>query len=244
MERVERSVSDHERQVRERRRAEILETIPRWYSPAVHLVFPSAFGLAVCVGAALMIEGLRPIELLALPITILLAWGFEWRVHKDVLHARRPGLGLLYVQHELKHHVLYRYEDMAMRSMRELHLILMPAYAVVLVFAIDLPLAYGLYLLTSANTALLFLVAAMIFFLTYEWLHLAYHLPETSRVGRSAVISRLRELHRRHHDPALMKRWNFNVTLPLFDWIHGTMWSPERARTRAAARPARARVEG
>ena len=25
-----------------------------------------------------------------------------------------------------------------------------------------------------------------------------------------------------------MKRWNFNVTLPLFDWVHGTTWSPAR----------------
>ena len=36
-----------------------------------------------------------------------------------------------------------------------------------------------------------------------------------------------------------MKRWNFNVTLPLFDWIHRTVWSPERERERDGKRAGR-----
>jgi hypothetical protein len=33
-----------------------------------------------------------------------------------------------------------------------------------------------------------------------------------------------------------MKRWNFNVTIPLFDLLHGTLWSPEREAKRDARR--------
>ena len=33
-----------------------------------------------------------------------------------------------------------------------------------------------------------------------------------------------------------MKRWNFNVTFPLFDWIHGTNWSEEREERRSRER--------
>ena len=65
---------------------------------------------------------------------MLLAFGVEWRAHRSVLHKRQPGLGIIYDRHELQHHVVFTYDDLAMRSKRELWLILMPAYAVVLVF--------------------------------------------------------------------------------------------------------------
>ena len=38
-----------------------------------------------------------------------------------------------------------------------------------------------------------------------------------------------------------MKRWNFNVTFPVFDWIHGTIWSPEREAIVDAKRAERRR---
>jgi sterol desaturase/sphingolipid hydroxylase (fatty acid hydroxylase superfamily) len=79
----------------------------------------------------------------------------------------------------------------------------------------------------------------MFFFLSYEWLHLSYHLPKESFIGRLGIVALLREHHRRHHDPRLMKRWNFNVTVPVFDWIRGTVWSPEREAARDARRKER-----
>ncbi len=230
---MDRVVRQHEREVHERRRAEIVATVPRRYSPLLHLLAPSLFGASVMGIAAWLLADVQPAQWLAFPLTLLGGWGFEWRVHKDVLHARRPGLGVLYERHELMHHVIYRREDMAMRSAQEAFLILMPPYAIVLVFGLVVPLALGLFLLLSANVALLFVIASMLFFLAYEWMHLAYHLPAGSRVGRSRLVGVLRELHARHHDPALMKRWNFNVTVPLFDWLHGSLWSPERARVRS-----------
>lgn len=236
---MDRAVSEHEREVHERRRAEIIGTIPASYSPVIHLLLPSAFGLGVCLAAALFLKDLRPVELLVFPFTLLGGWGFEWRVHKSVLHARKPGLGILYERHELMHHVIYRYEDMALRSWREAFLILMPPYAIVLVFGMVVPLALGVSHLLSLNAALLFTMASMVFFLGYEWCHLAYHLPKSSRIARSKLVSILRELHGRHHDPALMKRWNFNVTVPVFDWLHGTLWSPEREKARHAKSIAR-----
>jgi sterol desaturase/sphingolipid hydroxylase (fatty acid hydroxylase superfamily) len=52
-------------------------------------------------------------------------------------------------------------------------------------------------------------------------------MPEDSFVGRLALVRVLREHHRRHHHPALMQRWNFNVTLPLFDWLYKTRASDD-----------------
>jgi hypothetical protein len=227
--------------VHERRRFAILGNIPKWYSPALHLAVPTVVGLAVMAGALSRVHALRPLDLLTVPITLLGAFGFEWRVHQMVLHRSSPGLGLLYERHELLHHVVFTFDDMAMRGRREWWLVLMPAYAVVLVALLNGPLALGVGALFGANAGCLYPIASMLFFLSYEWLHLAYHLPRESRIGRNALVGRLREHHRRHHDPRLMKRWNFNVTVPVFDWVHGRVWSPEREAADEALRAERRR---
>jgi hypothetical protein len=227
--------------VHERHRRAIVEQVPTWYRPLPHLVFPSLFGLLALIFAVSQIHALRPYELVAIPVTVLVAFSFEWRVHKSVLHRRIPGLGVIYDRHELQHHVVYTYDDMAMRGARELQLILMPAYAVLLVALINAPLAYLAARFVAPNVGYIYLVTSMGFFLTYEWLHLAYHLPPSHPISRIGLVARLREHHRRHHDPRLMRAWNFNVTVPMFDWVHRTMWTKEREAERAERRGARDR---
>ena len=34
--------------------------------------------------------------------------------------------------------------------------------------------------------------------------------------------------HAMHHTPELMQRWNFNVTVPLADWLLGTIYRGQR----------------
>lgn len=211
-------------------REAIVATIPEAYSPTAHFVIPGLLGLGVFGACAWLLHDVRPVEWLTVPLTLFTGLGFEWRVHKSILHERQPLLGVLYVRHELHHHVIYTYDDMTMRSQREWRLVLMPAYAIVLVFVMMVPIVAALWHFVSPNVALLHLATSMIFFLAYEWMHLAYHLPNNHPIGRLSLIGKLRELHRRHHDPSLMKRWNFNVTVPLFDWIHRSAWSPERER--------------
>ena len=40
----------------------------------------------------------------------------------------------------------------------------------------------------------------------------------------------LRRHHALHHDPKLMQKWNFNVSLPLWDLVRGTI-AREQDRT-------------
>ncbi|WP_437688874.1 sterol desaturase family protein [Sorangium sp. So ce176] len=211
---------------RARRRARIAARIPRGYRPALHLAAPTALGAAALAAAVGLVDAVEPLELLAVPATLLLAFAFEWWAHRSVLHRRAPLLGALCERHEREHHLAFTADDMALRSARELWLVLMPPGSALLVLALLLPLAAAAGLLFSRDAALLGLATAMAFFVSYEWLHLAYHLPEGSAVHRIPGLARLREHHRRHHDPRLMKRWNFNVTVPLFDLVHGTRWSP------------------
>lgn len=232
---------DHH-ETRPERRAQIVAQMPARYSPTMHLAIPAAIGLCVFVTAFVRLQTnvLRPVELLTIPITLFAAFGFEWRAHKSILHRRLPLLGLLYVRHELYHHVIFTDRDMAVKSRREWWFVLMPAYAVLLIFlTMVLPMAIVIEMYVTTNVAMLVTITSMVFFLSYEWLHLAYHLPLDHPIARLGIIAKLREQHRRHHDPRLMKRWNFNVTFPIFDWLYGTSWSPAREEKFRAAKQLR-----
>ncbi len=228
---------DHEPQPE--RRAQIVARLPARYNPTLHLAIPALIGLCVLVVAIVRLQTntLRPIELLSIPITLFAAFGFEWRAHKSILHRRLPLLGLLYERHELYHHVIFTDRDMAVKSKREWWFVLMPAYAVVLIFlTMVLPIAFVIERYVTTNVAMFVTITSMVFLLSYEWLHLAYHLPLDHPIARNRIIAKLREHHRRHHEPRLMKRWNFNVTVPLFDWLHGTTWTPAREEKLRAKR--------
>ena len=228
-----------EHDLRPNRRAQIVAHLPARYSPTMHLAIPAMIGLCVLIVAIVRVQtnALRPIELLSIPVTLFAAFGFEWRAHKSILHRRLPLLGLLYERHELYHHVIFTDRDMAVKSRREWWFVLMPAYAVVLIFlTLVLPFAFVIERFVTTNVAMFVTITAMVFFLSYEWLHLAYHLPLEHPIARLGFIAKLREHHRRHHEPRLMKRWNFNVTVPLFDRLHGTTWSPAREEKLRATR--------
>ena len=61
------------------------------------------------------------------------------------------------------------------------------------------------------------------YFLNYEVLHTAYHLPDEHPLARVGLVKRLRWLHTIHHDPRQMATRNFNISYPLCDWLFGTL---------------------
>jgi hypothetical protein len=166
-------------------------------------------------------------DLLVIPGVILFANYYEWRVHKHVLHRRFWPFEIVYDKHTPMHHMVYVEEDMALRDVRELRLILIPAAGVLGIVLAAAPVAIGIAHFWSSAAGWLFLLTTSLFMVSYELLHLCYHAPEDSFVGRRWIIRVLRAHHARHHDPRLMQRYNFNVTVPLFDWIMGTM-APKR----------------
>lgn len=206
------------------KRKQIIDKIPSWYNPYLHAIIPSCIGIFIIIGCLFYIEFLTWLSLLTIPITLFFLFGFEWVTHRYVLHKRQPLLGVIYELHELSHHVIYTDEEMSIREKKELYYVLMPPYAILIVFCLVAPLAFGLGLLFSLNVACLIIITAMVFFLCYEWLHFSYHQPANTWIGRNRTIRKLRRLHRFHHNPRLMKKYNFNVTIPIFDLILGTYW--------------------
>jgi hypothetical protein len=206
----------------ERALARELAEIPRWYSPYLHLAGTTGVGLVTLVVSVAALHRVRAIELLAIPATFLLSNAVEWWAHKSVLHHRLWPVRVLYDRHTPVHHKIYQYDSMAMRSTREFKLVLIPAAGVASVVAISAPIAYAIARGLTPNCGWIALATAGVYVVAYELTHLAYHMPEESWVGRLPFVGVLREHHRRHHDPALMQKWNFNVTVPIFDWVMGS----------------------
>jgi sterol desaturase/sphingolipid hydroxylase (fatty acid hydroxylase superfamily) len=153
---------------------------------------------------------------------LVFANAFEWRIHRSALHKRWRVMPALYDRHTPVHHRVYIHDDMELRAWRELSLILIPPWAGVPLFVALLPVAWLLAAIFSMNVALMFMATSMFYVVTYELLHMSYHLPRTSRVGRNRVIRALARHHSIHHDPRLMQRWNMNVTVPLWDIVRRT----------------------
>ncbi|BDG05974.1 sterol desaturase family protein [Anaeromyxobacter oryzae] len=207
-------------------RDELLSRIPRWYTPWLHLAFPAIVGLAIAVFALSRIGDLRAWQLALVPLFLVFGNAVEWHAHRGLLHRRTRFIEVLYVRHTPQHHAVYVADDMAIRSARELKLILLPAYGVLAILALTSPITIALVRLGQPNLGALWVASVVGYVLGYEWLHLAYHLPEHSVIGRLRLVRKLRRHHQLHHAPHLMQRWNFNVTVPLWDVVRGTVYRP------------------
>jgi len=224
---------------REELRAELLARVPRWYSPLAHLVLPALAGLALAALALSRIHDLRFWQAALVPAFFTLGNAIEWHAHRGLLHRRTRFMHVLYLRHTPQHHALYVSGAMAIRAARELRFILLPGYAILAILAVSSPLVLLLFAIGQPNLAALWVASAVAYLLAYEWLHLTYHLPDSSLVGRLPVVRRLRRHHEHHHVPRLMQRWNFNVTVPLWDHLRGTAFSSSSSVPTPAPIPAR-----
>jgi hypothetical protein len=219
-------------------RAELVARIPSWYSPWAHLAFPTLAGVVIAALAVSRIERLAAWQLLFVPVFLVLGNAIEWHAHRGLLHRRVRFLEVLYVRHTPQHHAIFVSDDMAMHDVRELKLVLLPAYGILAILLVTSPITVALAWAGQRNLAAIWLVCNVFYVLSYEWLHLAYHLPPESWLGRTRALAILRRHHQLHHATHLMHRWNFNVTVPLWDYVRGTVYRPATPPTPALVRRA------
>jgi hypothetical protein len=210
-------------------RRELVDRIPASYRPWLHLVGTTSVGAATLALSVAKIAALGPAEVLVVPATLLAANAFEWRVHKHVLHRRVWPLGEIFDRHTPEHHAVFRTNDMAMRGFREMKLVLIPAVGILGIVVATGPAAMAVGTLLTPNAGWLFLATGASYLVAYELLHLAYHLPADHPIARNRWIAKLRRHHAVHHDPRNMQKWNFNVTVPFWDWVKGTITDEERS---------------
>ena len=217
-------------------RQEAVDEIPSWYSPLGHLLATVGIGAGTVALALSKLSNVTALEAILVPAAgFVIANGFEWRVHKKILHKRVWPFAELFDRHTPLHHVVFVEDDMALRATKELRLVLIPAIGVLGSVVGSIPGAVLAGKLFGANAGWLMLATSGAYMATYELSHLAYHLPEDHPIGGNPLIRFMRKHHAAHHDPKNMQRYNFNVTLPLFDWIMGTM-APEATEPTSSVR--------
>jgi hypothetical protein len=207
-----------------RTRYRATEIGPR-YSGWAHFAFTTLVSLAIIVAALAGVRAPTAAELATVPLAFLFSNLGEYLGHKGPMHHRRPGFGFVFKRHTLQHHQFFTDEAMSYESARDFKMVLFPWYMVLFFFGLmALPVGLLAWLVTNANVGRLFVATTVGYFLTYEWLHFAYHLPPDTRIGKLALVGVLRRHHQAHHTPARMTTHNFNVTFPICDALFGTLW--------------------
>ena len=219
---------------RERYRLEISPYYVWWLHLSVDLLLPAA----VIAYAASRLGPVTGWEAAALPIGVLVANVVEYILHRYPLH-RPLWPRFAYERHAVVHHAYFTNRDMDMETMRDLRWVLFPAFTVPGLILMMIPIAAATGALTTPNTGWMTLIVTAGYYLLYELLHTAYHLPAGNPIGRWRVVRYLRRLHQTHHDPKLMDICNFNVTIPITDALVGT-WQREPG---TADRPARSATQ-
>jgi hypothetical protein len=175
----------------------------------------------------MQLDAVQRAEWLAIPATFLYANLVEYVGHRFPMHRPFPGLKLIYRRHAGQHHRFFTHEAMPLEGPRDLRAVLFPPLLVVFFFGgFALPAWIVLAGAASPNAAWLMLATAIGYFLSYEFLHLAYHQPPGHWMARVPGVARLRWLHRHHHDPQVMATKNFNITWPIGDLLFGTLERP------------------
>lgn len=201
------------------------EHIPTGYSPVRHIVQSSVIAGLIAVAAGYLARGATWKQWLWFPAFVLAANFIEWSFHKGPMH-RPVGPRILYTNHSLIHHRAFIQTSMPVENARELGLIMMPWYTMLLLFALGSPVALAAWWLGGRPMVGIFYLMAVLYFFTYETLHALYHTPQTfqDRTGlaRNRVFQALLAHHRHHHRLERMSHVNFNVTFPLWDTVMRT----------------------
>jgi hypothetical protein len=198
--------------------------IPRNYRGQLHLAITFGVGVVVLLLCVAQLDQVRMLEWLTVPLALVYANLAEYLGHRFPMHRPFRGLRLLYRRHAQQHHRFFNNQAMPIDDLRDLRAVLFPPLLVTFFFGLfGLPVWFLLAYLFSANVAWLFIASGLAYFLNYEILHMAYHLPEQHWLAQRSLVRRLRWLHRIHHDPRRMTQCNFNITYPLGDWLFGTM---------------------
>jgi hypothetical protein len=205
--------------------------IPAGYSGRRQIAQTATLGVGLMAVAFAIALHAPAAGWLLVPAFWVFANFFEWTVHRYPMH--RPMFPrFMYHNHAQIHHVAFTDSTMAFHDMRELSLIMMPWYTIVLLLVTVSPVAILAGALGGGAMVGVFYVAALGYFLTYEILHALYHVPlgTMARFGLGAegrgIFGALRAHHQHHHILRRMAHVNFNVTFPLTDVIMGTRERP------------------
>lgn len=200
------------------------------YNGWLHMLVVFSTGLLVISIAAAQVEEASIWEWLVVPVTLVMVNFAEYAAHRWLGH-RKTNIGrMFYSRHTGDHHSFFIQSNMPFQSVRDWRVVLFPAYLIyAFLIGLILPGGAALYFLVSPNAAFLYAATGIFAYLFYEVMHFSYHLPQGSFVEKTPGWKQLRRLHLLHHRREKMTQVNFNITLPIFDVLLGTLfWDTEK----------------
>jgi hypothetical protein len=194
------------------------------YSGKLHFAFTTIWCLALIGTCIYFIHQPTWKEILIIPISFLYINLAEYFGHKGPMHNRKKMLDKVFKRHTLQHHQFFTNQQMQCDSVQDFKMILFPPVLIIFFcFVFVVPVSLLFYYFWSMNAALIFAATVFVYYLNYEYLHLAYHLPDEHFISKLPIIKSLKKLHQTHHNPQLMNSKNFNISYPIFDVVFGTL---------------------
>ena len=201
------------------------------YNGYAHLAFVVIGSTAVMVLAALQIHQPHWTDWICIPVTFIVANFVEYFGHRGPMHHYFEKTGLMYHRHTKEHHQFFTENWMTCRSQKDFKIVLFPPimlfFYLVLIAA---PMGIFLYYMHGWNFAMLYVITAMFYFMSYEVMHFFYHLDDELWVSKLPILKALRSHHRMHHKLEAMAKYNFNITWPIADFVMGTIYRGPKAK--------------
>lgn len=198
------------------------EWIPASYRPRAHLLCIFGGGtLAVLLILGWKVHDIRFVDLLAAPMMVLIGTLIEYVAHRFVMHRRVPLLSVAWDAHTGRHHHYYLADAPTWDRPADIWLVLFSPSDVALLVGILLVPAGVLHRGLPPGSWAVGVATAIVYFLAYEAIHLASHLPADHALLRVPWLAAIRQRHLRHHrlDDT---HANYGVTNPLWDRVFGT----------------------
>lgn len=195
---------------------------PLWLTAKIY--FNLGVLLAITIYFLMQVNAPQALEFITFPIMLIIGSFTVWAFHKYPLHRRYKIFPYAYKKHTVEHHNFYTFKDLEISSFREIPYIM---FGVLDVIGFALFFIPGVYFTVSSifpdNVANMIVASCSGYFLIYEIFHTISHLPKEHFVLKVSYLRFMWNHHRIHHHQKYMHKVNFNIVLPLFDWIMGTL---------------------
>ncbi|HET8871680.1 MAG TPA: sterol desaturase family protein [Aquabacterium sp.] len=211
--------------------------VHRLYHAGVHAGFVFSVGILAFVGLLHQAHPGSWWSWFAAPAGLLVFNAGVYWVHQQLGHHKRPWAALFYARHTGDHHSFFTEHAISYDEWRDWRVILFPPW-LILVYLIGFvaPSGWLVGQVFGTSTGWIFAAHATLGYLLYEAFHTCHHLPDGHWITRLPWLSQMRHLHRLHHRRDLMHTHNFNIVLPLMDWLCGTLhWEAPPHRSSKSA---------
>jgi Fatty acid hydroxylase superfamily len=161
---------------------------------------------------------------------------FEWTLHRFVMHRVIFNFRYAFQAHAVVHHQVFK-ADETYHLIEEKNKATIPMAwwnGPVIIALASSPLTIPASLTGHWAIYVGGIIAALLYYCTYEYIHWCMHLPKNRRVEQPAIFRRLNGHHLLHH--RYMHK-NFNVVLPLADFLFGTLMIRSKTKFAQAMGP-------